>query len=518
MVRVCRSCCGPAAPCGLIVATVNCGGGVAGAVAGASVTIGSLGTSSTVKGVSALGLISGGSLYQATPTLTIAPPASGTTATGVAILGTLAVRSPFTLTSAGSGYTFEPAVTISGGGGSGATASARHVAAAIASAIIDNPGAGYTDGIDYLANLGSGFGTVNMRFDVVSGSVTNLHVVSGGANFTIWPTIDFSNADGGFVTTTAVGRAGLAAGALTAPILGAGGSGYTSNPTVTIAPPPSGTTATATVKAGATVTVRMTSTGDGYTSTPAVTIGAPQAGGVQATASATVTGVVAVPYTAAGTYAVSGSRAGLTITSGSTGAIACDGLNHVVNLTTVAAAGYSCARTGCCVPADQPTGPPYPNPSYPSTLTMTDPFGAVTLSFTGTAAVPKWEAHANRTAANASTNCTGTSAPVTNVPVPVYFAIYCAGSASNTWYVVATPNVCGSSPGVPRDDYVGPPAGSGAGGFGITASPFAIGSCLAPAGTYTLDPATFHDSGNLLQTNAWKQVYGSSAIAVTVGP
>ncbi len=68
------------------------------------------------------------------------------------------------------------------------------------------------------------------------------------------------------------------------------GSGYTSAPTVTIAAPSSGTTATATavLSNGGISSVVITNPGTGYTTAPVVTIGAPPSGGVQATATAAV--------------------------------------------------------------------------------------------------------------------------------------------------------------------------------------------------------------------------------------
>jgi sugar lactone lactonase YvrE len=69
-----------------------------------------------------------GSGFTSTPTVTIsAPPAGGTTATAVAVLGSgtkAGTVTGITMTNQGSGYTSAPTVTISGGGGSGATGTA----------------------------------------------------------------------------------------------------------------------------------------------------------------------------------------------------------------------------------------------------------------------------------------------------------------------------------------------------------------------------------------------------------
>ncbi|HEY2093393.1 MAG TPA: C25 family cysteine peptidase [Thermoanaerobaculia bacterium] len=91
--------------------------------------------------------------------------------------------------------------------------------------------------------------------------------------------------------------------------LGSGGSGYASAPTITIAAPPSGTTATATatVSGGAVTAITIVNPGSGYTSTPAVSFGGPGSG---ATAAAVLgTGIV---YTAGS----SSATISLTITEG----------------------------------------------------------------------------------------------------------------------------------------------------------------------------------------------------------
>ena len=59
-----------------------------------------------------------------------------------------------------------------------------------------------------------------------------------------------------------------------------GGTGYTAAPTVTVAPPTSGTTATATaaIANGVVISVTITNPGNGYTAAPSVTFSAPTSG------------------------------------------------------------------------------------------------------------------------------------------------------------------------------------------------------------------------------------------------
>ncbi len=84
----------------------------------------------------------------------------------------------------------------------------------------------------------------------------------------------------------------LSNGALSGVQVTNGGSGYTANPAVTIAPPAVGTTATATAVVGGLTSLVLTSGGSGYTAPVTVTISAPGGAGVRATAVATVDGSV----------------------------------------------------------------------------------------------------------------------------------------------------------------------------------------------------------------------------------
>ncbi|HEF4835458.1 TPA: hypothetical protein SAO52_000134 [Burkholderia vietnamiensis] len=66
----------------------------------------------------------GGSGYTSVPTVTFSAPTSGTTATGTAVIQNGKVVA-VTITNPGSGYTAAPTVSFSGGGGSGAVATAN---------------------------------------------------------------------------------------------------------------------------------------------------------------------------------------------------------------------------------------------------------------------------------------------------------------------------------------------------------------------------------------------------------
>jgi hypothetical protein len=76
----------------------------------------------------------------------------------------------------------------------------------------------------------------------------------------------------------------------------AGGSGYTSEPNVTISGVGKGASAIATVSGGVVTAIAITNPGSGYTAAPTVSIAAPPGtGGTQAAATATVRHTAAVP-------------------------------------------------------------------------------------------------------------------------------------------------------------------------------------------------------------------------------
>ena len=143
--------------------------------------------------------------------------------------------------------------------------------------------------------------------------VTSLTVTAGGSGYTSAPTVTISSPGGSGTQATATATINEQ-GVVTALAVGNPGSGYTSTPTVTISGGDgANATATATLIGGAaqvipqtTITAQITGSvtavtvttgGTGYTSAPAVTIAAPPAGGTQATATATLTGDAVTGFT-----------------------------------------------------------------------------------------------------------------------------------------------------------------------------------------------------------------------------
>jgi hypothetical protein len=131
----------------------------------------------------------------------------------------------------GINYSTAPQVTFSGGGGSGATATAN----------------------------------------TTGGAVATIKVTAGGSGYTSGATVGFSGGGGSGATATAT----VVGNIVTAIVVTAGGSGYTSVPTVTVSPvgAGSGATATATLTAGVITSITLNSGGTGYTSAPTVLVG-----------------------------------------------------------------------------------------------------------------------------------------------------------------------------------------------------------------------------------------------------
>lgn len=128
---------------------------------------------------------------------------------------------------AGGSYSVAPSVAITGGGGTGATASAVLAGRAVVSLSLTNGGTGYRT-VPNVTITGGGGSGATAKATVVNRVVTALTLLTGGTGYTSAPTIVFSGGGGS-------GAAATAALAATGPIvvtLTSGGTGYTSAPTV----------------------------------------------------------------------------------------------------------------------------------------------------------------------------------------------------------------------------------------------------------------------------------------------
>ncbi|NBP55563.1 hypothetical protein EBU71_03300 [bacterium] len=135
--------------------------------------------------------------YNSVPTVAITTaPYGGYNASAVAITTTKAgVKSiqSIVLTNAGAGYTIPPTITISGGGGIGASAtcSIETSLSGISSFIITNNGSGYVTSpiITIVGNVGVGQTTIASSIVGVGQSISSIQIVNPGAGYTIAPNV-----------------------------------------------------------------------------------------------------------------------------------------------------------------------------------------------------------------------------------------------------------------------------------------------------------------------------------------
>ena len=226
-----------------------------------------------------LTLTSGGTGYTSAPTVVIAPPpcavgtAGCTQATATATLaGSVA---SLTLVPNTSRYTTLPAITFSGGGGTGALAVGVLAPTTVASVALVPSGKVYRSAPTITltppcVGCVAATATAVMRADRTIRSVTVVNPV--GTTYTTAPLVTVS---GGGATGVS-GTATLAPSTLVSVTLTSGGAGYTTAPLVVVARPRVGPAPTATASLGAmavsSVTLDVGGGGLGYTAAPLVSI------------------------------------------------------------------------------------------------------------------------------------------------------------------------------------------------------------------------------------------------------
>ncbi len=143
----------------------------------------------------------------------------------------------FEITNPGSGYVVAPGVTITGGGGSAAAGTAVVGTGGITGLIITNPGSGGPvgpvtySGVASVAISTSGTGTFDV--DVTGGVISGVTVVTS-TGFVAGDTFTFNSASIGSTTGTVITVTTEDTGTITQITLTNPGSGYTSQPSVTL--------------------------------------------------------------------------------------------------------------------------------------------------------------------------------------------------------------------------------------------------------------------------------------------
>lgn len=136
------------------------------------------------------------------------------------------------ITNGGSGYT-TASVAFSGGGGTGAAATATLTGGVVTSITVTSTGSGYTSAPTVsISGDGTGATATSTVTPQVSG-VTSITVGTAGSGYATAPVVTITGGGGTGATATAT----VSGGSVTGVTVTAAGSGYTSAPTVTIAAP-----------------------------------------------------------------------------------------------------------------------------------------------------------------------------------------------------------------------------------------------------------------------------------------
>jgi hypothetical protein len=198
------------------------------------------------------------------------------------------------ITNGGSGYSSAPTVTAYGGEGTGATFQAVIQDGSVVAVNVVTPGTGYQP-IDYVQLAFSGGGSSNSAIiETTLGprGIEAIIVTAGGTGYTSPPTVYIIDGGGTGATATAV----LTGTSVTSVTVNTPGSGYTSTPTIVFSGGGgSGASAYASVPESGVATIFIVTGGSGYGETPTLTIVG--GGGTGATATATVTNGVITAVT-----------------------------------------------------------------------------------------------------------------------------------------------------------------------------------------------------------------------------
>lgn len=183
------------------------------------------------------------------------------------------------VTAPGSGYT-TASVSFSGGGGTGAAATAN-IGSGVNAVTVTNAGSGYTTAqVGFTGGGGSG---ADATATISGGQIIGITVLNSGSGYTSAPTVTITG-DGSGAMATATIQNGIITGiTVTDP-----GSGYTSSPVVTITGNGTGALAQAIISTGGIAKINVANPGSGFTYPPLLQIVG--GGGTGAEASAQLVG------------------------------------------------------------------------------------------------------------------------------------------------------------------------------------------------------------------------------------
>lgn len=242
---------------------------------------------------------------QPPPTIAVTPPKQTATSYGTCNISNGSITA-LVVGNSGSGYTQAPTITITGGGGSGATATANINNGKVTSITITNGGSGYTSCPTVTFSPPGGNATPLPSCTITNGAITAIPVGDGGVGYTQAPTATLTGGGGtGATATTTIDSNGT----VISINITNGGSGYTSCPSVAFTFPTETATAGAcTITNGAITDIPLDFVGNGYTTAPTVTLSG--GGGTGAIAVATI-------------HPTGGFVTGITITNGGSGYTSC---------------------------------------------------------------------------------------------------------------------------------------------------------------------------------------------------
>ncbi|WP_045114587.1 T9SS type A sorting domain-containing protein [Microscilla marina] len=253
----------------------------------------------------------GGENYSNSPDVTIAG-GGGLGATASATVATSITK--IDLADGGLGYLTNPTVTITGAATTPATATAS-IAGGVTGIYITNPGGGYSEMPTVAFTNGAGVSAVGK----VTGSLDVLNITNAGSGYTTAPEVSLVDVSG--ATLVAGTATATITGSVTAISIDNAGAGYATFPTATIDNTATNGTGLAVTLKGSVTGITNLVGGSGYSSATA-TISAPGGGGTTATATVNISAgsLTEMTVTAGGTsYLSSGNGTFEVLISGGSG-------------------------------------------------------------------------------------------------------------------------------------------------------------------------------------------------------